>query len=208
MPRVVGFDLEWRPHFRRGCAPNRAALLQLAYAVDRRGRDWRPKADGKGVVVLLLHIFHSGITPKLQDILLREEITKVGVNICGDVSKLLADYGVAVAGAADLSDAAHGRQLRCVDGITTNVENKRWSLAGLVEEVLSVELPKPQHIRLGNWEQRPLNAEQQAYAALDAFASLLVQYEVAELPERLTLSQQLRQAIKERAAAVAGDAQE
>lgn len=56
-----------------------------------------------------------------------------------------------------------------------------------MEEVLSVELPKPQHIRLGNWEQRPLNAEQQAYAALDAFASLLVHYEVAELPERLTL---------------------
>jgi hypothetical protein len=35
-----------------------------------------------------------------------------------------------MAGTADLSDAAHGRQLRCVDGITANVENKRWSLAG------------------------------------------------------------------------------
>jgi hypothetical protein len=35
-----------------------------------------------------------------------------------------------MAGAADLSDAAHGRQLRCVDGITANIENKRWSLAG------------------------------------------------------------------------------
>jgi ribonuclease D len=53
--------------------------------------------------------------------------------------------------------------------------------------VLSVELPKPQHIRMGNWEQRPLSAEQQAYAALDAFASLLVHYEIEELPERLTL---------------------
>jgi hypothetical protein len=59
--------------------------------------------------------------------------------------------------------------------------------AGLVEEVLSVELPKPQHIRMGNWEQRPLSAEQQAYAALDAFASLLVHYEIEELPQRLTL---------------------
>jgi hypothetical protein len=51
---------------RRGCAPNKTALLQLAYAVDNRGSDWRPGADGKGVVVLLLHIFYSGITPKLQ----------------------------------------------------------------------------------------------------------------------------------------------
>jgi ribonuclease D len=59
--------------------------------------------------------------------------------------------------------------------------------SGLIEEVLSVELPKPQHIRMGNWEQRPLSAEQQAYAALDAFASLLVHYKIEELPERLTL---------------------
>jgi hypothetical protein len=51
---------------RRGCAPNKTALLQLAYAVDKRGRNWRPRPDGKGVVVLLLHIFYSGITPKLQ----------------------------------------------------------------------------------------------------------------------------------------------
>jgi hypothetical protein len=52
------------------------------------------------------------------------------VNIGGDVAKLLADFGVDVAGSADLSDTAHGCQLRCVDGITTNIENKRWSLAG------------------------------------------------------------------------------
>jgi hypothetical protein len=56
---------------------------------------------------------------------------QVGVNIGGDVAKLLADYGVDVAATADLSDAAHGRQLRCVDGITANIENKRWSLAGV-----------------------------------------------------------------------------
>lgn len=55
---------------------------------------------------------------------------QVGVNIGGDAAKLLADFAVDVAGTAELSDAAHGRQLRCVDGITANIENKRWSLAG------------------------------------------------------------------------------
>lgn len=73
--------------------------------------------------------------------------------------------------------------------------------AGLVEEVLGLDLPKPHQIRLGNWERRPLSDEQKQYAALDAFASLLLHWELQALPERLTLSQQLRAAMRERAAA-------
>jgi hypothetical protein len=84
-----------------GTPPNKAALLQLAYAVKvgsnclfgcagvlqpkrlcathtvlralapmcvQDGSDWQPVAEGagRGVVVLLLHILHSGLTPKLQ----------------------------------------------------------------------------------------------------------------------------------------------
>lgn len=50
-----------------------------------------------------------------------------------------------------------------------------------------MELPKPQHIRLGNWEKLPLSEEQQRYAAMDAFACLLLHWEMQQLPERLTL---------------------
>lgn len=35
-----------------------------------------------------------------------------------------------VFGALDLSDAAHGHQLRAVEGVTANVQPKKWSLAG------------------------------------------------------------------------------
>lgn len=51
-----------------------------------------------------------------------------------------------VFGALDLSDTAHGHQLRAVEGVTANVQPKTWSLAGLIDEVFSLELPKPQHM--------------------------------------------------------------
>lgn len=74
--------------------------------------------------------------------------------------------------------------------------------------MLGLELPKPNNIRLGNWEQRPLSDEQKQYAALDAFASLLLYWELQALPERLTLSQQLRSAMRERAEAAIAAADE
>lgn len=36
-----------------------------------------------------------------------------------------------VFGAVDLSDTAHGHQLRAVKGVTANVQPKKWSLAGV-----------------------------------------------------------------------------
>jgi hypothetical protein len=36
-----------------------------------------------------------------------------------------------VCGTLDLSDVAHGRQLRSVEGVTANVQPKKWSLAGV-----------------------------------------------------------------------------
>eukprot|EP00775_Hariotina_reticulata_P011580 gene11580-11724_t len=197
-PQVIGLDCEWKPNYVKGAAPNRTALLQLAYAVED-GQDVRPKVDGRGVVVLLLHVFYSGITPKLQELLIRDDIAKVGINIGGDVSKLLADYAVTVNGAEELSDAAHKRQLRCVEGITANTEHKRWSLAGLVEEVLTLQLPKPVGVRCGNWEARPLSQEQKLYAALDVFASLLLHYELQNQPLQVTASQQMREAMFQKA---------
>lgn len=31
-PTVIGFDVEWKPSFVKGAPPNKAALVQLAYA--------------------------------------------------------------------------------------------------------------------------------------------------------------------------------
>lgn len=52
------------------------------------------------------------------------------------------------------------------------------SSAGLAEAALKVCIEKDQKLRTGNWEAWPLNAAQQQYAALDAYASLLL-YQVS-----------------------------
>lgn len=50
--------------------------------------------------------------------------------------------------------------------------NSRVCLAGLTEELLERALDKRNDIRCSNWEQCPLTAAQQAYAATDAYAAL------------------------------------
>ena len=51
---------------------------------------------------------------------------------------------------------------------------KQQAHAGLAEAVLKVYIDKNQTLRTGNWEIWPLDAAQQHYAALDAYASLLL----------------------------------
>jgi ribonuclease D len=53
--------------------------------------------------------------------------------------------------------------------------------------------------RMGDWEQKPLNAEQQRYAAMDAYACLLLRWELQQLPTKQTLNQRLIEAMKQRA---------
>jgi len=48
----------------------------------------------------------------------------------------------------------------------------------LAESVLKRSIEKDQTLRTGNWERWPLKVEQQQYAALDAYASLLI-YQVS-----------------------------
>lgn len=47
-----------------------------------------------------------------------------------------------------------------------------WSLADLCEELLQLELRKPNSLRTGSWEKRPLSVDQLFYAAADACAGL------------------------------------
>lgn len=52
--------------------------------------------------------------------------------------------------------------------------------AGLAAAVLRADVEKEQGLRTSNWEAWPLSQEQQHYAALDAYASLLL-YQVSLL---------------------------
>lgn len=52
---------------------------------------------------------------------------------------------------------------------------------------------------MGDWEQKPLSPEQQRYAAMDAYACLLLHWELQQLPTKQTLNQRLIEAMKQRA---------
>jgi hypothetical protein len=49
-------------------------------------------SGGAACTCLLLHVWHSGVTPHLRALLAEEHTCKVGVNIGGDVGKLHLDF--------------------------------------------------------------------------------------------------------------------
>ncbi|BDA48518.1 probable Werner syndrome ATP-dependent helicase homolog at N-terminal half [Coccomyxa sp. Obi] len=150
-----------------GETPRPVALIQLAL---------RPQ--GGKYRVFLLHICHSGLTPTLLTILRSPAVKKAGVGCCGDAQKLMRDFGVECEGMVDLSEEANLRL--CGPGSGRLPE--KWSLARLAAAVLSAEVEKDQGLRTSNWETWPLSLEQQHYAALDAFASLLLYQRIMALP--------------------------
>ncbi|KAF6145810.1 hypothetical protein GIB67_028805 [Kingdonia uniflora] len=144
---ILGFDIEWKPTFKRGETSRKAAVMQIC---------------GNTGHCYVMHIIHSGIPPILQSLLENPAYVKVGVCIANDAVKVMKDYGVCVKPLEDLSGLANQN----LPGTP-----KKWSLASLTEALTCKELEKPNKIRLGNWEASELSREKLKYAATDAFAS-------------------------------------
>lgn len=151
--RALGFDMEWKPQFikkKHGGKENRTAVLQLSTET----------------ATLVLHIIHMPTPPRyLVDILVNEFIVKVGSSIGPDVNKLLRDIGLPCKGVLELVDLAsragytkeHGRGLRT-----------------LSRNVLEIQISKPRHISMSNWENLPLTHSQIHYAAIDAWIGIML----------------------------------
>ncbi|CAJ2668180.1 unnamed protein product [Trifolium pratense] len=147
MQIAIGFDIEWKPTFRRGVPPGKAAVMQICCDTNH---------------CHVLHLIHSGIPQNLQLLLEDPTVLKVGAGIAGDATKVSRDYGISIKGVEDLS--FHANQ-KIGGGL------HKWGLASLTEKLLSKQLMKPSKIRMGNWETPFLSKEQLDYAATDAFAS-------------------------------------
>ncbi|KAB1213580.1 Werner Syndrome-like exonuclease [Morella rubra] len=155
---VLGFDIEWRPTFKRGVSPGKAAVMQICWGTSH---------------CHVMHIFHSGIPQSLQCLLEDPSLLKVGIGICNDAVKVYKDYSVSIKAAEDLSSLANEK---------LGGDPQKWSLGSLTKMLISKELLKPSKIRLGNWETNFLSKEQLEYAAVDAFASWYLYQVLKGLP--------------------------
>ncbi|XP_038719055.1 Werner Syndrome-like exonuclease [Tripterygium wilfordii] len=146
-PILVGLDVEWRPNFNRHFQ-NPVAVLQLC--VSRR--------------CLIYQILHSPHIPQsLIDWLRDANHMCVGVGIESDVEKLLEDYGLSVASAMDVREAAAEHM-----GVT---ELRNAGLRELAREVLGKDVVKPKRVTMSRWDSEWLIPQQVQYACLDAFLS-------------------------------------
>ncbi|CAI0437695.1 unnamed protein product [Linum tenue] len=143
----------------KGVPPGKAAVMQLCADIGQ---------------CYVMHIFHSGIPPSLRLLLRDSTLVKVGVGIDNDCVKVFKDYNVSVQGVGDLS---------CLANQKLGGEPRNWSLKALTEMLVSKELPKPNKIRLGNWEVKSLSKQQLQYAATDAFASWQLHQVLKELAD-------------------------
>ncbi|KAG2350663.1 ribonuclease H-like protein [Suillus weaverae] len=149
----LGFDLEWRPNYKKGGRENPVALVQLA-SLD---------------TILLLHISAMSEFPsKLKEVLWDTLRVKAGVSIQRDCQKLYQDWGVSTRNCVELALLAR------------SVDNARWKgkytnplgLSRLLETYVGFSLAKGK-VQRSNWELR-LSSVQQDYAANDAHAGYAI----------------------------------
>ncbi|KAG2156486.1 ribonuclease H-like domain-containing protein [Suillus bovinus] len=157
----LGFDLEWRPNYRKGGRENPVALVQLA---------------GFDTILLLQISAMSGMSKtsknkfplKLREVLLDPLRVKTGVSIQRDCKKLYEDWGVSTHNCVELALLAR------------SVDNARWKgkytsplgLSRLLETYVGFSLAKGK-VQRSNWELR-LSLVQQEYAANDAHAGYAI----------------------------------
>nr|XP_033806992.1 exonuclease 3'-5' domain-containing protein 2 isoform X2 [Geotrypetes seraphini]XP_033806993.1 exonuclease 3'-5' domain-containing protein 2 isoform X2 [Geotrypetes seraphini]XP_033806994.1 exonuclease 3'-5' domain-containing protein 2 isoform X2 [Geotrypetes seraphini]XP_033806995.1 exonuclease 3'-5' domain-containing protein 2 isoform X2 [Geotrypetes seraphini] len=148
---VVGMDCEWVSV--EGKAKP-VSLLQLA------------SYSGLCVLVRLPTVVNNAQTvPKtLLDMLVDDNILKVGVGCWEDACKLLQDYGLTVKGNVDLRYLAKRHRM--------DISRNGLSLRSLSENILSIPLEKSLWLRCSNWEAEELTQDQISYAAKDAQISV------------------------------------
>lgn len=157
---VLGFDIEWKPQASAsdGIKKN-VSLIQIA-SEER---------------VALFHIaryakdnVQSLVAPTLKYIMENPGITKVGVGVKADCTRLRRHLAIQAAGIFELSHLY--KLLKFSTGDLRKLDKRLIALAQQVEEHLQLPLWKGE-VRASAWNQ-DLNYEQIQYAASDSYAGL------------------------------------
>ncbi|KAL8648586.1 MAG: hypothetical protein Q9226_005930 [Calogaya cf. arnoldii] len=157
---VIGFDIEWKPSAtaRDGIRKN-VALIQLA-SEER---------------IALFHIarfskddsIESLVAPTFKAIMESSSITKVGVSVKGDCTRLRNHMNIDSHGLFELSHLHRLVKFSLTD--VKQINRKLVALAKQVEEHLMLPMSKDESVRGSDWSQ-DLNYQQISYAASDSYA--------------------------------------
>lgn len=158
--KYLGLDLEWVMDANRySGARKNVSLLQLA--------------SQSRVVLLHIALYPAKdelATPTLRKILTDPAVTKVGVWIKGDCTKLRNWLDIDTQSMFELSHLF--KQVKYSASGQHELVNKRLvSLADQVQETMGLPLKKSQDVRLSDWSQ-PLDIDQIRYSASDAYAAV------------------------------------
>lgn len=139
--KIIGFDSEQKPTFKKGEKANKISLIQLANA-------------DECYLVQVLQI--KDITP-LLDFIRDRNFVKIGINLVGDKKALYDEYKIHMKGTLDL------------DGVLTKLTSKNSIGAKKVAKVfLKKNLLKSKKMSVSNWEAENLSVNQIKYASEDA----------------------------------------
>ncbi len=141
--KILGFDTESRPSFKVG-ESFPISLVQIA--TNRKA--------------YLFQLNGNGMIQKLSPLLTSKKISKVGVGLEHDISKMKGFNGITLAGLIDLSALAREKGI-----IQTGAR-------GLTARYLQKRLVKT--AQTTNWARRELSERQKLYAATDAWICLKI----------------------------------
>ncbi len=141
--RIIGFDTETKPAFRRGVI-NPVALLQLSTSTQ--------------AFLFRLNTI-GGFPDSLRNVLEKENIVKVGAAVHDDIK-----------GLAKLTDSFYPQSFFDLNDELKKVGFHNVGVRNLCGMVLKMRISKAEQV--SNWEAVQLTEKQQRYAATDAWACL------------------------------------
>ncbi|KAF3025814.1 hypothetical protein E8E14_014658 [Neopestalotiopsis sp. 37M] len=158
--KVLGFDLEWVAEASKASGARRnVSLIQVA--------------SPSRIALFHVALFSKSddlVPPTFKKIMEDPEITKVGVWIKGDATRLRTHLGIESRGLMELS---HLYRLVTYSrtGEFSNINKRLIPLATQVEQYLHLPMFKGQDVRSSDWTKQ-LSMEQVIYSASDAYAGV------------------------------------
>jgi len=140
--RIIGFDTETKPAFKKGVT-NQVSLLQLSTSAQ----------------AFLFRTHKIGFPDAIRNILEKDQIIKVGAAVHDDIK-----------GLAKLTDSFFPNSFFDLNDELKKVGFENVGVRNLCAMVLNMRISKSEQV--SNWEAGVLTPKQQRYAATDAWACL------------------------------------